>query len=179
MWSFACILPELRTAVPSFPGESELDQLACIVEVIGHPPRSMFDQMNSGRREALFSYDDHDFNDSDDNKSEKSNDSESLKKIKAKIKQDESCKVILEPSPNSKVDRIANSRSIGSLINARVQDSSFISFLTSCFIWEPQKRMTPQNALKHAWLETPPDKFLDNNIVIPQIKSDHSIPSAR
>jgi hypothetical protein len=33
MWSFACLLPELRTAVPAFAGESELDQLAAIAEV--------------------------------------------------------------------------------------------------------------------------------------------------
>lgn len=33
MWSFACLLPELRTAIPAFAGESEADQLAAIVEV--------------------------------------------------------------------------------------------------------------------------------------------------
>ena len=27
MWSFACILAELYTGVPIFPGENELDQL--------------------------------------------------------------------------------------------------------------------------------------------------------
>ena len=32
MWSFACLLPELRTAVPAFAGEGELDQLAAIAE---------------------------------------------------------------------------------------------------------------------------------------------------
>jgi len=34
MWSFACLLPELRTAIPAFAGESEADQLAAIVEVV-------------------------------------------------------------------------------------------------------------------------------------------------
>lgn len=33
MWSFACILVELYTGYPLFPGENEQEQLLCIMEV--------------------------------------------------------------------------------------------------------------------------------------------------
>ena len=33
MWSFGCILAELYTGYPLFPGENEVEQLACIMEI--------------------------------------------------------------------------------------------------------------------------------------------------
>lgn len=33
MWSLGCIIAELYTGYPLFPGENEVDQLACIMEV--------------------------------------------------------------------------------------------------------------------------------------------------
>ena len=38
MWSFACILVELYTGYPIFAGESETEQLACMMEVKSVPP---------------------------------------------------------------------------------------------------------------------------------------------
>ena len=35
MWSLGCILAELYTGYPLFPGENEVEQLACIMEVRG------------------------------------------------------------------------------------------------------------------------------------------------
>jgi dual specificity tyrosine-phosphorylation-regulated kinase 2/3/4 len=37
MWSFGCILIELYIGIPIFPGESESEQLALLMEVIGLP----------------------------------------------------------------------------------------------------------------------------------------------
>jgi len=37
MWSFGCILTELYTGMPLFPGESEQEQLSLIMEVLGLP----------------------------------------------------------------------------------------------------------------------------------------------
>ncbi|PNJ30170.1 DYRK4 isoform 16, partial [Pongo abelii] len=34
----------------------------------------------------------------------------------------------------------------------KTYDSSFLDFLRRCLVWEPSLRMTPDQALKHAWI---------------------------
>lgn len=51
MWSLGCILAELYTGYPLFPGESEKEQLALIMEVCGAPPKAVLMQ---GSRTKLF-----------------------------------------------------------------------------------------------------------------------------
>eukprot|EP01062_Namystynia_karyoxenos_P072418 TRINITY_DN6857_c0_g1_i2.p1 TRINITY_DN6857_c0_g1~~TRINITY_DN6857_c0_g1_i2.p1 ORF type:complete len:745 (+),score=264.75 TRINITY_DN6857_c0_g1_i2:86-2236(+) len=55
-WSFGCILAELYTGLPLFPGENEMEQLACIMEILDVPPRHIIEQ--STRRKQFF--DSHD-----------------------------------------------------------------------------------------------------------------------
>mmetsp|Transcript_27184 Transcript_27184/g.88833 ORF Transcript_27184/g.88833 Transcript_27184/m.88833 type:complete len:694 (+) Transcript_27184:149-2230(+) len=52
MWSFGCILAELYTGYPIFPGENEVEQLACIMEIQGLPPRMMIEQ--ASRKKMFF-----------------------------------------------------------------------------------------------------------------------------
>jgi len=52
MWSFGCILAELYTGYPLFPGENEVEQLACIMEVCGVPPPRILD--NATRIKMFF-----------------------------------------------------------------------------------------------------------------------------
>eukprot|EP00908_Phaeocystis_cordata_P012370 Transcript_23352.p1 GENE.Transcript_23352~~Transcript_23352.p1 ORF type:complete len:319 (+),score=118.58 Transcript_23352:1116-2072(+) len=52
MWSLGCILAELFTGYPLFPGENEVEQLACIMEVLGVPPRKLVAECS--RRKAFF-----------------------------------------------------------------------------------------------------------------------------
>lgn len=52
MWSFGCILTELFTGVPLFPGESEQEQLSLIMEVIGLPDQRILDQAT--RKDVFF-----------------------------------------------------------------------------------------------------------------------------
>jgi dual specificity tyrosine-phosphorylation-regulated kinase 2/3/4 len=52
MWSFGCILAELYTGYPLFPGENELEQLNCIMELFGLPPKSLLDL--SKRKKIFF-----------------------------------------------------------------------------------------------------------------------------
>ncbi|KAI8332198.1 kinase-like domain-containing protein [Chlamydoabsidia padenii] len=54
MWSVGCILAELYTGYPLFPGENEHDQLACIMEVQGVPGRTLVEK--SARRMAFFDF---------------------------------------------------------------------------------------------------------------------------
>ena len=52
MWSLGCILAELATGTPLFPGESEHEQLLCIMEVRGLPPELVLEQ--SSRKKMFF-----------------------------------------------------------------------------------------------------------------------------
>lgn len=52
MWSFGCIMAELYTGFPIFPGECEKEQLARIMEVIGLPPKSLLEK--SCRKKKFF-----------------------------------------------------------------------------------------------------------------------------
>lgn len=51
MWSLGCVLTELYTGIPLFPGESETDQLMCMMEILDVPSA---DVINSGSRSYLF-----------------------------------------------------------------------------------------------------------------------------
>ncbi|ORX92620.1 kinase-like protein [Basidiobolus meristosporus CBS 931.73] len=52
MWSLGCIIAELYTGYPLFPGESEREQLSCIMELLGVPPTYLIEK--SSRRAAFF-----------------------------------------------------------------------------------------------------------------------------
>ena len=49
MWSLGCILSELLTGMPLFPGEDETDQLSCIIEVVGMPSQKVLDASKRAR----------------------------------------------------------------------------------------------------------------------------------
>ncbi|KAF2774347.1 kinase-like protein [Teratosphaeria nubilosa] len=51
MWSLGCILAELWTGYPIFPGENEQEQLACIMEIFGPPDRHLVERCT---RKKLF-----------------------------------------------------------------------------------------------------------------------------
>ena len=51
MWSLGCILAELHTGYPIFPGENEQEQLACIMEVFGPPEKHLIEKCS---RKKLF-----------------------------------------------------------------------------------------------------------------------------
>ena len=52
MWSFGCILVELYTGIPIFPGESENEQLSLIMQVFGVPSEQVLAQ--GTRRNQFF-----------------------------------------------------------------------------------------------------------------------------
>ena len=52
MWSLGCILAELWTGYPLFPGENEQEQLACIMEIFGPPDRHLVER--STRKKLFF-----------------------------------------------------------------------------------------------------------------------------
>ncbi|XP_063164461.1 dual specificity tyrosine-phosphorylation-regulated kinase 4 isoform X2 [Candoia aspera] len=52
MWSLGCIMAELYTGYPLFPGENEVEQLACIMEILGLPPLDFI--QTASRRRTFF-----------------------------------------------------------------------------------------------------------------------------
>ena len=51
MWSLGCVLAELYTGRPLFPGENETDQLLCIMSVMGPPPYHL---LSSSTKKSVF-----------------------------------------------------------------------------------------------------------------------------
>jgi len=51
MWSLGCIVAEMHTGYPLFAGENEVEQLACIMELLGLPPARL---LHSATRRQLF-----------------------------------------------------------------------------------------------------------------------------
>ena len=43
MWSLGCILAELATGFPLFPGKTEPDQMSLLVEMLGLPPINLLE----------------------------------------------------------------------------------------------------------------------------------------
>ncbi|KAG0577181.1 hypothetical protein KC19_5G136800 [Ceratodon purpureus] len=52
IWSFGCILAELFSGYPLFPGENEVEQLACMMEVLGIPSNTVLE--HASRKKMFF-----------------------------------------------------------------------------------------------------------------------------
>ncbi|XP_073932338.1 dual specificity tyrosine-phosphorylation-regulated kinase 4 isoform X1 [Castor canadensis] len=117
MWSLGCIMAELYTGYPLFPGENEVEQLACIMEVLGLPPAHFI--QTASRRQTFF-------------------DSKGFPK---------------NITNNRGKRRYPDSKSLTMVL--KTCDTSFLDFLRRCLVWEPSLRMTPDQALKHAWIHEP------------------------
>ncbi|XP_039766627.1 dual specificity tyrosine-phosphorylation-regulated kinase 4 isoform X3 [Ornithorhynchus anatinus] len=117
MWSLGCILAELNTGSPLFAGENELEQLACIMEVLGLPPVHFI--QTSSRKQTFF-------------------DSEGFPK---------------HITNHKGITHYPDSKNLATLL--KTYDTDFLGFLQGCLIWDPSLRMTPEQALRHAWILTP------------------------
>ncbi|KAF9105285.1 hypothetical protein BGX27_009703 [Mortierella sp. AM989] len=114
MWSLGCILAELYTGYPLFPGENEQEQLACIMEIQGVPEPYLVER--SSRRKVFF--------DSNGNP-----------------------KLVV----NSKgKKRRPGSKTLGQML--KCTDILFLDFISKCLIWDPERRMKPQEGLMHDWI---------------------------
>ncbi|XP_025090002.1 dual specificity tyrosine-phosphorylation-regulated kinase 4-like isoform X2 [Pomacea canaliculata] len=115
MWSLGCILAELYTGYPLYPGENEVEQLACIMEILGMPPSSLLDQAT--RRRLFF-------------------DSKGNPRCLTNSK--------------GKKRRVA-SKDLQQAI--KTSDANFLDFVRRCLEWDPNLRMTPEEALQHEWIK--------------------------
>eukprot|EP00758_Cryptobia_borreli_P002059 Tbor_TRINITY_DN2751_c0_g1::TRINITY_DN2751_c0_g1_i1::g.15218::m.15218/K18669/DYRK2_3_4; dual specificity tyrosine-phosphorylation-regulated kinase 2/3/4 len=123
MWSFGCILAELSNGYPIFPGETENDQMLCIMEYLGVPGKDLLDR--SPRWRHFF-----------DNNG------------------------MPLPGPPKKSGKPSKpkrpgSKEVGLFLRSGVKekDHLFVEFVSKCLEWDPVKRITPNEAIRHPWLQ--------------------------
>ncbi|TFK42822.1 hypothetical protein BDQ12DRAFT_662973 [Crucibulum laeve] len=114
MWSLGCILAELYTGFPIFPGENEQEQLSCIMEVLGIPDKEF---VNRSSRKKLF----------------------------------------FDPNgaPRAVVNSKGRRRRPGTKTLAQVlrcNDEEFVDFISKCLVWDPERRIKPQAAMRHPFV---------------------------
>ncbi|KUI74286.1 Dual specificity protein kinase pom1 [Cytospora mali] len=114
MWSLGCILAELYTGVPIFPGENEQEQLACIMEVFGPPEKHLIEK--STRKKLFF---------------------------------DSMGKPRLTVSSKGRRRR-PSSKTLQQVL--KCDDEAFLDFLARCLRWDPDRRMKPEEAIRHEFI---------------------------
>ena len=131
MWSLGCILAELLTGYPLFPGEDEGDQLACIIELEGMPPQKLLDQSKRARNFIS---------------------SKGYPRY---------CTVTTLPDGSTVLNggRSRRGKARGPPSSKEwvtglkgCDDPLFLDFMKRCLDWDPSTRMTPSQALRHPWL---------------------------
>ncbi|KAH6683431.1 hypothetical protein B0J14DRAFT_647645 [Halenospora varia] len=114
MWSLGCILAELFTGVPIFPGENEQEQLACIMEVFGPPEKHLIEK--STRRKLFF---------------------DSLGKPRLTVS-------------SKGRRRRPSSKTLSQVM--KTDEEPFLDFLARCLRWDPDRRMKPDEAVRHEFI---------------------------
>lgn len=115
MWSLGCILTELYTGMPLFPGESETEQMMLIMELLGVPPLDIIEQ--STRRRVFF---------------------------------DSSFKPRITPNKKG-AKRYPGTKFLQDVL--RTSNVNFLDFIQRCLDWNPNTRLTPEQAIDHPWIQ--------------------------
>jgi dual specificity tyrosine-phosphorylation-regulated kinase 2/3/4 len=114
MWSVGCILAELYTGYPVFPGENEQEQLACIMEVFGPPEKHLIEK--STRKKLFF---------------------DSLGKPRLTVS-------------SKGRRRKPSSKTLQQVL--KCEDEPFLDFLAKCLRWDPDRRLKPDEAVRHEFI---------------------------
>ena len=122
MWSLGCILAELYTGYPLFPGKNESEQLALVQEVLGLPPRRV---LESAKRRSKF-FDAHG-------------------KPKAPVGDGRS-----HGGSRRSHRRRPGSKDLKSALYC--DDDVFVSFVAKCLAWDPRDRLTPEEGLEEEFI---------------------------
>ena len=148
MWSLGCILAELLTGYPLFPGEDEGDQLACIIELQGMPSSKLVEQ--SKRARNFISSKGY------------------PRYCTVTTGSDGQVQLTGGRSRRGKYRGPPNSKELVTALKG-CDDPLFLDFMKRCLEWDPNVRMSPPQALRHAWLRRrlpkPPPNDSDKNSV--------------
>lgn len=116
---------------PLFPGEDEIDQLACIIELQGMPPQRLLDQCK--RVKAFFN-------------------SKGYPRY-CVLETDADGSPVLKAG-RSRRGKLRGPPASKDMVTALkgCEDPYFLDFMRRCLQWNPDERMTPREALRHDWL---------------------------
>ncbi|KRG07341.1 putative dual specificity tyrosine-phosphorylation-regulated kinase 3 homolog isoform X1 [Drosophila mojavensis] len=131
MWSLGCILAELLSGHALFPGENESDQLACIIEVLGMPSKTLL--ANAKRTKTFFSPKGY------------------PRYCTVRTMPDGMVVLVGGQSRRGKPRGPPCSKSLSKALDG-CKDPLFLNFIRGCLEWDTEKRLTPSEALKHPWL---------------------------
>lgn len=131
IWSLGCILAELYTGFPIFPGENEQEQLSCIMEVLGIPDK---DFVNKSSRKRIFF-----------------GEPRVLTCVRSILTRSSDNHGGPRPVVNSKGRRRRpGTKSLAQVL--RCNDEDFVDFISKCLTWDPEKRIKPQAAMRHPFV---------------------------
>ena len=122
MWSLGCILIELFTGFPLFPGTNEREQMGLVIDVIGMPNASV---LSRSTRKNMFSQ---------------------FKEEPTAVPAAKASEGVL--SQRDKEERL---KYIMAKLR-EVPDPSFVNLIAGCLEWDPLKRLTPEDGLNHEWI---------------------------
>ncbi|KAK2727175.1 dual specificity tyrosine-phosphorylation-regulated kinase 2-like isoform X1 [Artemia franciscana] len=158
MWSLGCILAELHLGFPLLPGEDEGDQLACMMELLDMPPARL---LEGSKRSKLFvnskgypryctattSITGQVILNGGISRRGKHRGPPGSKSLAMALKG----KTNKSTSSSSEVI-IDGESSTDPLSDMSEDETLFMDFINRCLDWDPQTRMTPEEALRHSWL---------------------------
>jgi dual specificity tyrosine-phosphorylation-regulated kinase 2/3/4 len=125
-------LAELYTGFAILPGEDESDQLACIIELLGMPPKAVLE--NSKRAKIFFNAKGY------------------PRYCTTKTLEDGSVIMTEGFSRRGVVRGAPGTRKLKNALNG-CEDIYFLQFISECLEWVPEKRLTPEQALHHSWFK--------------------------
>ncbi len=130
MWSLGCILAELYTGNTLFGGADEDDQVACIIEVIGMPPEKFLKV--SDKRYNFVS-------------------SRGFPRYCTITQPDGEVAYTDGKNSEGVVRGRPGTRKLTAALND-CPDRSFVNLIRACLEWDPSKRITPSQALRHEFI---------------------------
>lgn len=125
-------MAELYTGFAILPGEDESDQLACIIELLGMPPKPVLE--NSKRAKIFFNAKGY------------------PRYCTTKTLEDGSVIMTEGFSRRGVVRGAPGTRKLKNALNG-CEDVYFLQFINECLEWVPEKRLTPEQALHHSWFK--------------------------
>ena len=131
-WSLGCILPEMLTGYPLFPGEDEGDQLACIFEILGMPEQK---QIDVSKRARIFV----------------SSQGHPRYCTYAQGPDGRYC-LMGGKSKQGKHRGPPGSRKLESMMRKKCDDRMFVDFIRRSLDLNPSTRLTPTDGLRHPWI---------------------------